>query len=71
MSTKKLKIYKLDIVQFNRLCDVNRLAKSDDIAKDFMNNRAKRYYSKSDARIAMKKYSKSSFGSWIDIVEAE
>ena len=71
MSTKKLKIYKLDIVQFNRLCDVNRLAKSDDIAKDFMNNRAKRYYSKSEARIAMKKYSKSSFGSWIDIVEAE
>ena len=71
MSTKKLKIYKLDIVQFNRLCDVNRLAKSDDIAKDFMNNRAKRYYSKSEARIAMKKYSKSNFGSWIDIVEAE
>ena len=71
MSTKKLKIYKLDIVQFNRLCDVNRLAKSDDIAKDFMNNLAKRYYSKSEARIAMKKYSKSSFGSWIDIVEAE
>ena len=71
MSTKKLKIYKLDIVQFNRLCDVNRLAKSDDIAKDFMDDRAKRYYSKSDARIAMKKYSKSSFGSWIDIVEAE
>ena len=71
MSTKKLKIYKLDIIQFNRLCDVNRLAKSDDIAKDFMDNRAKRYYSKSDARIAMKKYSKSSFGSWIDIVEAE
>ena len=71
MSTKKLKIYKLDIVQFNRLCDVNRLAKSDDIGKDFMNNRAKRYYSKSEARIAMKKYSKSSFGSWIDIVEAE
>ena len=71
MSTKKLKVYKLDIVQFNRLCDVNRLAKSDDIAKDFMNNRAKRYYSKSEARIAMKKYSKSSFGSWIDIVEAE
>lgn len=71
MSTKKLKIYKLDIVQFNRLCDVNRLAKSDDIAKDFMDNRAKRYYSKSDARIAMKKYSKSSFGSWIDIVYAE
>ena len=71
MSTKKLKIYKLDIVQFNRLCDVNRLAKSDDIAKDFMDNRAKRYYSKSDAIIAMKKYSKSSFGSWIDIVEAE
>ena len=71
MSTKKLKIYKLDIVQFNRLCDVNRFAKSDDIAKDFMNNRAKRYYSKSEARIAMKKYSKSSFGSWIDIVEAE
>ena len=71
MSTKKLKIYKLDIVQFNRLCDVNRLAKSDDIAKDFMDNRAKRYYSKSEARIAMKKYSKSSFGSWIDIVEAE
>ena len=71
MSTKKLKIYKLDIVQFNRLCDVNRLAKSDDIAKDFMNNRAKRYYSKSEARIAMKKYSKSTFGSWIDIVEAE
>ena len=71
MSTKKLKIYKLDIAQFNRLCDVNRLAKSDDIAKDFMDNRAKRYYSKSDARIAMKKYSKSSFGSWIDIVEAE
>ena len=71
MSTKKLKIYKLDIVQFNRLCDVNRLAKSDDIAKDFMDNRAKRYYSKSDARITMKKYSKSSFGSWIDIVEAE
>ncbi len=71
MSTKKLKIYKLDIVQFNRLCDVNRLAKSDDIAKDFMDNRAKRYYSKSDARIAMKKYSKSSFGSWIDIVDAE
>ena len=71
MSTKKLKIYKLDIVQFNRLCDTNRLAKSDDIAKDFMNNRAKRYYSKSEARIAMKKYSKSSFGSWIDIVEAE
>ena len=68
---KKLKIYKLDIVQFNRLCDVNRLAKSDDIAKDFMDNRAKRYYSKSEARIAMKKYSKSSFGSWIDIVEAE
>ena len=68
---KKLKIYKLGIVQFNRLCDVNRLAKSDDIAKDFMDNRAKRYYSKSDARIAMKKYSKSSFGSWIDIVEAE
>ena len=68
---KKLKIYKLDIVQFNRLCDVNRLAKSDDIAKDFMDNRAKRYYSKSDARIAMKKYSKSSFGSWIDIVEAD
>ena len=68
---KNLKIYKLDIVQFNRLCDVNRLAKSDDIAKDFMDNRAKRYYSKSDARIAMKKYSKSSFGSWIDIVEAE
>lgn len=66
-----MKIYKLDIVQFNRLCDVNRLAKSDDIAKDFMDNRAKRYYSKSDARIAMKKYSKSSFGSWIDIVEAE
>ena len=71
MSTKKLKIYKLDIAQFNRLCDVNRLAKSDDIAKDFMDNRAKRYCSKSDARIAMKKYSKSSFGSWIDIVEAE
>ena len=71
MSTKKLKIYKLDIIQFNRLCDVNRLAKSDDIAKDFMDNRAKRYYSKSDARIAMKKYSKSSFGSWIDIVDAE
>lgn len=71
MSTKKLKIYKLDIVQFNRLCDVNRLAKSDDIAKDFMDNRAKRYYSKSEARIAMKKYSKSSFGSWIDILEAE
>ena len=71
MSMKKLKIYKLDIVQFNRLCDVNRLAKSDDIAKDFMNNRAKRYYSKSEARIAMKKYSKSNFGSWIDIVEAE
>ena len=71
MSTKNLKIYKLDIVQFNRLCDVNRLAKSDDIAKDFMDNRAKRYYSKSEARIAMKKYSKSSFGSWIDIVEAE
>ena len=71
MSTKKLKIYKLDIIQFNRLCDVNRLAKSDRIAKDFMDNRAKRYYSKSDARIAMKKYSKSSFGSWIDIVEAE
>ena len=71
MSTKKLKIYKLDIVQFNRLCDVNRFAKSDDIAKDFMNNRAKRYYSKSEARIAMKKYSKSTFGSWIDIVEAE
>ena len=68
---KKLKIYKLDIVRFNRLCDVNRLAKSDDIAKDFMDNRAKRYYSKSDARIAMKKYSKSSFGSWINIVEAE
>ena len=68
---KKLKICKLDIIQFNRLCDVNRLAKSDDIAKDFMDNRAKRYYSKSDARIAMKKYSKSSFGSWIDIVEAE
>ena len=68
---KKLKIYKLDIVQFNRLCDVNRSAKIDDIAKDFMDNRAKRYYSKSDARIAMKKYSKSSFGSWIDIVEAE
>ena len=68
---KKLKIYKLDIVQFNRLCDANRLAKSDDIAKDFMDNRAKRYYSKSEARIAMKKYSKSSFGSWIDIVEAE
>ena len=71
MSTKKLKIYKLDIIQFNRLCDVNRLAKNDDIAKDFMDNRAKRYYSKSDARIAMKKYSKSSFGSWIDIVDAE
>lgn len=71
MSMKKLKIYKLDIVQFNRLCDVNRFAKSDDIAKDFMDNRAKRYYSKSDARIALKKYSKSSFGSWIDIVEAE
>ena len=71
MSTKKMKIYKLDIVQFNRLCDVNRFAKSDDIAKDFMNNRAKRYYSKSEARIAMKKYSKSTFGSWIDIVEAE
>ena len=71
MSTKKLKIYKLDIVQFNRLCDVNRLAKSDDIAKDFMDNRAKRYYSKSEARIAMKKYSKSNFGSWIDILEAE
>lgn len=71
MTMKKLKIYKLDIVQFNRLCDVNRLAKSDDIAKDFMDNRAKRYYSKSDARIALKKYSKSSFGSWIDIVEAE
>ena len=71
MSMKKLKIYKLDIVQFNRLCDVNRLAKSDDIAKDFMDNRAKRYYSKSDARIDMKKYSKSNFGSWIDIVEAE
>ena len=71
MSTKKLKIYKLDIIQFNRLCDVNRLAKGDDIAKDFMDNRAKRYYSKSDARIAMKKYSKSSFGSWIDIVDAE
>ena len=71
MSMKKLKIYKLDIVQFNRLVDVNRLAKSDDIAKDFMNNRAKRYYSKSDARIAMKKYSKSSFGSWIDIIETE
>ena len=71
MSMKKLKIYKLDIVQFNRLCDVNRLAKSDDIAKDFMNNLAKRYYSKSEARIAMKKYSKSSFGSWINIVEAE
>lgn len=71
MSTKKLKIYKLDIVQFNRLCDVNRFAKSDDIAKDFMDSRAKRYYSKSDARIAMKKYSKSSFGSWIDIVEVE
>lgn len=71
MSTRKLKIYKLDIVQFNRLCDVNRLAKSDGIAKDFMDNRAKRYYSKSDARIAMKKYSKSSFGSWIDIVDAE
>ena len=68
---KKLKIYKLDIVQFNRLCDVNRFAKSDDIAKDFMDNRAKLYYSKSDARIALKKYSKSSFGSWIDIVEAE
>ena len=71
MSMKKLKIYKLDIVQFNRLCDVNRLAKIDDIAKDFMDNRAKRYYSKSDARIAMKKYSKSSFGSWISILEAE
>ena len=71
MSTKKLKIYKLDIIQFNRLCDVNRLAKSDDIAKDFMDNRAKRYYSKSEARIAMKKYSKSSFGSWIDIIESE
>ena len=68
---KNLKIYKLDIIQFNRLCDVNRLAKIDDIAKDFMDNRAKRYYSKSDARIAMKKYSKSSFGSWINIVEAE
>ena len=71
MSTKKLKIYKLDIVHFNRLCDVNRLAKIDDIAKDFMDNRAKRYYSKSDARIAMKKYSKSSFGSWINSVEEE
>lgn len=71
MSMKKLKIYKLDIVQFNRLVDVNRLAKSEDIAKDFMDNRAKRYYSKSEARIAMKKYSKSSFGSWIDILEAE
>lgn len=71
MSMKKLKIYKIDIVQFNRLVDVNRLAKSDDIAKEFMDNRAKRYYSKSDARIALKKYSKSSFGSWIDIVEAE
>ena len=71
MSMKKLKIYKLDIVQFNRLVDVNRLAKSDGIAKDFMDNRAKRYYSKSDARIALKKYSKSSFGSWIGIVEAK
>ena len=68
---KKLKIYKLDIVQFNRLVDVYGFAKSDDIAKDFMDNRAKRYYSKSDARIALKKYSKSSFGSWIDIVESE
>ena len=71
MSTKNLKIYKLDIVQFNRLVDDHLLAEKDDIATDLMNNRAKRYYSKSEARIAMKKYSKSSFGSWIDIVEAE
>ena len=68
---KKLKIYKLDIIQFNRLVDVSVLSKSDGIAKDFMDNRAKRYYSKRDARIAMKKYSKSSFGSWIDIIETE
>lgn len=71
MSMKKLKIYKLDIIQFNRLVDVNVLSESDGIAKDFMDNRAKRYYSKRDARIAMKKYSKSSFGSWIDIIETE
>ena len=71
MSMKKLKIYKLDIIQFNRLVDVSVLSESDGIAKDFMDNRAKRYYSKRDARIAMKKYSKSSFGSWIDIIETE
>ena len=71
MTMKNYKIYKLDIVQLNRLFYVNTLAETDDIAKEFMENRAKRYYSKAEAKTAMKKYAKSSFGNWIDIIETD
>lgn len=68
---KELKIYKIDIKQFNQLLDVKRAAenKTDALARDFMESRSKRYYSKADARKALRNYAKASFVYCLDIVE--
>ena len=68
---KTLKIYKIDIKQFNQLLDVKHAAekKTNALARDFMESRSKRYYSKADARKALRKYAKAGFALCLDIVE--
>lgn len=70
MSFKTVHVYKLDVMPFGRLLDVNKAAKNGDaLALDFMENRRKEYFSKAEARKTVKKYSKADFYRLISVVE--
>lgn len=63
--------YKLTVKQFNRLVEINRMAKAgDEAALDFLQNRNKIYDTKAGAKAAFKqKYANTKFADWISIEE--
>lgn len=67
---KKKNWQELPLLWNLRLLDVNKAAKNGDaLALDFMENRRKEYFSKAEARKAVKKYSKADFYRLISVVE--
>ena len=71
-SGRTLKEYKIYCPQFNREVEINKMSRDGDaLAQDFMKNRRKSYFSKREAKEALKKYKGTPFALWLQVGEVD
>lgn len=71
-SGRQQKEYKIYCPQFNREVEINKMSRDgDEMAQDFMKNRGRVYFSKRDAKEALKKYKGTPFALWLQVGEVD